>query len=156
MAVPDGILFEPLIKMRELIANSASFQAWVGVANDVDALPFIFLFEDEPGIKQKYATIESINALRMERDAVGSGFAAFNTTDGSQFGFIETIDDDYTEDTSIEFLNNAGAILRDIFNNQSQDPFKEIDVIEAINVGMRWKDDTKLGYQIFFREQKDI
>lgn len=40
---PTGILSQPLARMRNLIAASPAFQAWVGASNSLEALPHVHL-----------------------------------------------------------------------------------------------------------------
>ena len=156
MPSPTGLLWEPLIQMRTILANCTDFHTWSGATDATDALNYIFLYEANlGGSVDRFAVIAPVNNLRMERDAVGSGIAAYSVANGSEFGFVERVAD-YSDDNVNDFLNNIGAIFQNILDLNSTGSYKKIDTFEQLETPLRWQDEQKVGYQAYFAEGKVI
>lgn len=158
---PTGRLIKPVTELKELLAQSTSFQAWIGVATPTLAKLQIFLFQ-APGDTAflRYAQVGRGGNLAYDRVAVGSGDGAFDITDGSQFAFYEdvTAKGGYLEDNVIDFMNNVSLFLTDIIALQSSGTAnKRINtLVEDGSLPLHWPDGERQGYQMQFMEEQSV
>lgn len=111
---PAGMLSLPAHYLRETVAASAAFQAWVGVGSAAAALPSIHLFGADAGAARPLAVIDfkpgGFHRERFAR-AAGSHFMGGATL---ELMFIALITEAADVDAAYEFTNVVGAIVADM------------------------------------------
>lgn len=158
MAIPTGFLNQPGIDIQQLISESANFQTWVGAGDAATALLKVFLYETDPDFDDnRYAIVSNLAEFSGTKDVANVGVAAYRFNSGVMFGFIEAIE--YSQDNAIDFLNNAGAIIKDLFDFQTIINGHQIDNFEMSlgeDAAFRWEHGERRGYQIYIKEGQVI
>ena len=133
-----GILSIPLDSVRQMVANSTTFQTWTGVANATDALAYIFLIAPDASgsypnpVASQPRPCAVINMDYCQRDLKAAGFSplyspsnkillkfeAKNTTGHKNKG----------ADPAITFLNAIGGIVTDLEAQQQGLQILNIDI----------------------------
>ncbi len=132
MAVsPTGVLSKPIDLLEDLIAESATFQTWVGAASAAAAKTSIHLLQlPDPADSDGYSLVESQgkrpfcllgfpvgapNRFNRIADGATLTFAERGTLLMAFENNIEPIEDpDTLDDRLFTFLNNIGGIFADI------------------------------------------
>ena len=111
---PSGILTEPLVALRNLVASSATFQVWTGTADATAAADRVHLLVAPVDATRPYALID-FGDITRERSVLQGG-RLWQTRPGSTMllwfqadglGVVEP-------DASIDFCNKVGAIWEDM------------------------------------------
>jgi hypothetical protein len=116
---PTGPLAAPLAALRQMIAASAAFQAWVGVTGQPDALARslerVHLLTNPSDADRPFAIIDFVDLAR-ERDRVING-RTFQLRSGS--GLVVWFRADAgagldEPDASVDYCNRLGAVWEDL------------------------------------------
>jgi hypothetical protein len=116
MTDPAGLLSEPIVALRDLVAASPTFQAWVGAA-DLDAAKLrarLVVTENQPA--RPFALVD-FGKLTLERYAV-TNRAGFQHKEGTstlslwfEANAVGALDD---EGEFLTFANAVGAIIEEV------------------------------------------
>lgn len=118
---PTGYLSTPLAAMRDLVASSAAFQAWAGVADKAEALERVHLLVVPEGSPRPLALIDFGDFAR-ERVALTNRIA-WQQRSGSNLvvWFQADVAADAVEpDATLAFCNQVGAVWLDMETSAGQ------------------------------------
>lgn len=108
---PTGTESKLLDNLRTLVANSSSFQTWVGAENATVAKASVTIEESAPGSNRPFAIVGFDSPPEREASAGGTrNYFELRTT--LWLAFEAAISDtDSPEDSLYEFTNTVGAII---------------------------------------------
>lgn len=134
--VPTGIEGLPLKFLRELLAESATFQSWVGVGDASAALARIhYVGFSDPGSKTRPYAIVDVgveDGFSLTKNAGGSS-NSFGVGGILSMELIESVDTGQDiADQVVTFINTTGAIIREMSLLAGSDGF--LDFMEVMRV----------------------
>jgi len=141
MAVtPSGILSEPLGYLRDTIAASTAFQAWVGAADAAEAKESIYPVAARVA-SMPYCVIDWAENWARIADAGGTR-NHFAGGGDLVMTFQAAIADGLGEaDAAWTFMNNVGAVISDMEKLAGTDPYLNITEISKENGPVRPTED---------------
>lgn len=152
-----GFLFQPYTTIRSILANSDTFQSWVGAADSTEALDYIFLYETRDGLFDlaRYAVIvppgaRSPNELRRVGGQGGRGLASFDRSWAIRVGFLEELSSGYSEAATQSFLSTVGGVLDDILSSDLLGNVDDLTQTPDSEEPFRWREGQHDGYQVYF------
>lgn len=113
MTTPTGYLSAPLATLREMVAATAAFQSWLGVATEAAATPSVHVIATGQNPSRPLALID-FGPWERERVAVTNG-RQWQTLIGSELVLYFRDDAGETEpDAAYDFCNRCGAVLAEL------------------------------------------
>jgi hypothetical protein len=111
MITPIGILSRPLNALRQMVANSASFQAWAGVASAAAALDRVHLFTSPIRAVMPFVLID-FGSFARERSTLTNrrGFQMRPGSDLLLYCRAEPMAGQDDQDAAIDYMNKLGAV----------------------------------------------
>ena len=111
---PSGILTEPLVALRDLVASSVTFQTWTGSADATTAVARAYLLVAPANAPRPYALID-FGDITRERSVLNGG-RSWQTRPGSTMLLWFQADGAGVAepDASFTFCNAVGGIWEDM------------------------------------------
>ena len=145
MVEPLNMLSKPLGLLRDMIANSATFQSWVGAIDATTAKPFIHFIRPPNTFTRPLALIDFGKEYNRQRTA-NDKFEPSGDIDLTFEEDITPANTDNWQDAAFTFTNQIGKIIEEIEAVQGVNPFLSIRAIEKRELMRSFEDeDDTLG-----------
>lgn len=114
MTTPAGIIGEPLAQLREMLSQSAAFQAWTGTANAAAAAARVHWMFSSGDATAPYVVVD-FGERHEVQNAGGSVAAPKSVSELVALFADEAEEGDDDAEALIKFTNTVGAILLEVF-----------------------------------------
>lgn len=154
-----GALSLPMENLRTLLANSAHFQSWVGVADAESAKAHIYIAAIDGAdvvTSRPFAMITNVpGQANFDSNAVAGGGRMHFFDTGSLYLWFEsaiaTADQSSHQDAHFVFLNNAGEFVDDMKTLAGSGSYMAVTDFKVVNGPVRAaKEEQTEYYQIVF------
>lgn len=150
---PTGIYSLPLEHLKNMLADSATFQSWVSAANATEAKDNIHLVGiDDENANSPYATIDHGDSWNIEKIAGGMGnhYIDSGTLRLYMESDIPASLKSTIGDAKIDFTNNIGAIVDEMLKLAGSDTYLNIQRIDVIEQPARTTEDTEVAQSDYY------
>ena len=152
---PTGIVWGPMIRLRQALSEAVAFQSWVGASNNTTALDYIHLFEDRGNLDQtRFAVIMESDNYSLTRDSTGAGIQAFRPILSARLGLLEKVAS-HNQENATAFLKSVALVLDGILQHDNAALYNSIERWAPEAAGIRWKNGQEYGYQWYWNFTED-
>lgn len=114
MILPEGILAEPLARLRAMVAGSAGWQAWTGAADADEAATSVHLLEAPREAATPLCLIDFADGFERRRLSITNG-KPFAQRGALVAYFRDAVAADHDPvEAAYAFANRLGAVWRDL------------------------------------------